>query len=366
MASDAHIHLIDIEKALKDLWDKNPNEKKIKACLFNLIVYVADERRIEYFKDIISKIVLSFPCRILFIEREVDETKSYLDISVTTEMHAAEDTEIGCDQILVKVSSDLLERVPFIITPHLVPDLPVYLLWGKDPTVETDLLPYFQTIASKIIFDTECARDLQKFSRLILHEWIPLNIDMTDVHWALISPWRRVAAQVFNSPERIRQLTYANLVKIVYNASNAELARHLKTQAIYFQAWLAAQLGWQMEHLEYETHLTRLHYVKGQKKITVELTRGENINLQCGSILSVQVETEDLMIFHLVRNEALRKVVVHITAGDQCLLPFTLPLSNLKSSFNFMREIFYERTGEQYRHVLKKLAETDWRPIYGK
>lgn len=366
MATDANIHLIDIEGELKNLWEKNPNENKIKACLFNLIVYIPEEGRVEYFKEIIAKIIHNFPCRVLLIERESDERKSRLDLSVTTEVHLAEDVEIICDQIVVKVSRDLIERVPFIIIPHLVPDLPVYLLWGKDPTVETDLLPCFQKWASRIMFDTDCTRDMQKFSQLMLHKLETLKTEIMDVHWALISPWRDVVAQIFNSPERIQQLARANLIKITYNTANAEYVHHLETQAIYLQGWLAAQLDWKLERLTKDDHLIHLHYAKDGKNIKVELLQGQDTNLQCGALINMQIETQDLMIYDIVRNDAIKKVVIHITAGDQCLLPFTLPLPNLKSSLNFMREIFYEQSSEQYRNMLKKLAETNWHPIYGK
>ncbi len=364
MTSESQVHIANIDHELKALWEQNKEQKHIRACLFNLIVYTQEERRKEYFQQIVSSIIQKFPCRILFIQRDIKSDKDYLYVTVTNETYVDGGTTIACDQITLQVGGIYIDRVAHIISPHIVPDLPIYLFWGEDPTHESEILPHLQDFASRLIFDTECTQDLQKFSQIMLQKLNTLDIEIMDIHWALISPWRDVIGQIFHNQQRIQQLRNAKEITIQYNKLESEHIRHSETQSLYIQAWLAHQLGWKIKSVGRKDGDITLFYETENGHLKVSLTTGLNNNLQCGAILGVKVNCGEELHISLVRQEAVRKVVVHVTTGDQCLLPYTLPLPNLKRGFNFIKEIFYESTSEHYQNMLQQLSITDWNQVY--
>ncbi len=363
MTSVSQVKITDIDKELRKLLQESKKLGKIRACLFNLIVYTQNKRRADFFKSILSAVIQKFPCRILFIQYDKQSKEDFLDITVSSENFDDGNTSFACDQVTIEVGGKHVERVPFLVTPHIVPDLPIYLLWGEDPTLESLVLPHFEPYASRLIFDTECTENLQEFSKKMLQKMDTLNYDIRDMNWGMTGPWRDVMAQVFNSADRIEQLRDAKSLLIEYNKVKVEHIQHCEMQSIYLQAWLAAELGWSLKNVIYDEDDIVLTYKSETDEIEVTLRPQANENLNSGAILGIEVSDANITKYELKRIESLRKVVVHVSTINECLLPFTLPLPNLVNGTNFMKEIFYETTSQHYRNMLQQLAVTNWNSI---
>ncbi|MEM1283516.1 MAG: glucose-6-phosphate dehydrogenase assembly protein OpcA [Chlamydiota bacterium] len=363
MTSISCVKITDIDKELRKLLEESKELGKIRACLFNLIVYTQNKRRVESFKDILSAVVQKFPCRILFIQYEKQSTEDFLNVTVSSEGFDDGKTSFTCDQITIEVGGQHIERVPFLVTPHIVPDLPIYLLWGEDPTVEKQVLPNFESYASRLIFDVECTKNLQEFSKNMLKKIDTLNYDIRDISWGLTGPWRDVMAQVFNSPEHIDQLKKAKSLLIEYNQFEVEHIHCCEMQSIYLQAWLAAEFGWELKEVDRVEGEVNLNYQSEGGDLKVILRPKVCRELISGAILGIEVSDANITKYELKRAESLRKVIVHISTLNECLLPFALPLPNLVHGSNFMKEIFYETTSQHYRNMLQQLAITNWNSI---
>jgi glucose-6-phosphate dehydrogenase assembly protein OpcA len=164
------IRLADIEKELNGLWETQKDKKLIKASLFNLIIYADVKEKSDFLDDMVKTILEKYPCRIIFISGNTDALKNSLRTSVANIIVGKGENAVACDRIHIDVSPQQLHRVPFIIFPLLIPDLPIYLLWGKDPTGEMDILPHLRPYASRLIFDSDSTYNLQDFSRKMLKE----------------------------------------------------------------------------------------------------------------------------------------------------------------------------------------------------
>lgn len=364
MTTVSQVKIADIDGELNRLLQESKEVGKIRACLFTMVVYTQKKRRIKFFKEILSAVIQKFPCRIIFIQHDVKADDDYLYVSVASENYDEGETSFACDQITIQVAGKHIERVPFLVSPHFVPDLPIYLLWGQDPTVENQVLPSFEPYASRLIFDTECTKDLRQFSNTMLTKMKELDYDIRDMHWGMTGPWRDVITQVFNSPDRILDLNSSQKIVIEYNHLHTGYFHHSEMQAIYLQAWLSVQLGWKVDQLSKDGDDISFLYEHEKGHCQIILQRKESKELQSGAILSVSVKCQEATTFVLKREETLRKVVVYITNWNVCQLPFTLPLPNLKHGFNFMKEIFYERTSKHYRNMLQQLASANWNSIY--
>lgn len=349
-----------IAKSLEELLPKDHLGKDfIQASQFNLVVYSQESRRTEFLKKMMRNIIELFPCRIIFIDVEKEADENFLQVKASQELIDKGEAIISCDLISVQVSFQLLQRVPYIVLPNLISDLPIFLLWGQDPTLENEIFPHLKKIASKLFFDSECTANLQQFCRIMLGQLSTWQIEVMDFNWAQMSSWREIIAQVFDSPEKVQDLDHINKVRIAYNTAQAELVFHAETQSIYLQGWLSSRLGWSFVSKQESNGVIQLKYKKDSREITVLLSAELREEMNPGTILGIEFSTDDNHFYILQRQQDSSKVKVHISTSEKCELPFTLTLHQLRKSYSFM-ELFYRPTSEHYLQMLKAIEPIDW------
>lgn len=195
------IQIADLNDELTRLWDKEQGQKKIRASLFSLILYVQKTEKTAFFQRLMRSVVSKFPCRVILIINDTHSKENSLRTSVSSETISEQDLKIFCEIIQIEVAGKLIERVPFLILPHILPDLPVYLLWTQDPSLENAVLPHLEPLANRIIFDSESTKDLQNYSRAVLSLLQRFHCAIGDLNWSALSGWRNIFAQVFNNQE---------------------------------------------------------------------------------------------------------------------------------------------------------------------
>lgn len=356
--SDAAAQIPNIEAELSHLWEDKQDKNQTRGCLFNLIIYADEARRTAYLKEIIRTITDRFPCRILFIQGDKSTDKNYLKVHVSK--IEIPKTSMACDQIMIEVSFQNLDKVSFLITPNLVPDLPVYLLWGQDLSSENEILPRLQNLASRLIFDSDCTENLQIFCHKILDRILNKNEDVIDMNWAYLAGWREVLVQTFDTKVKIDRLKHATNIEIKYNGKNSQLYVHQELEAIYLQGWLAAQLEFKFVSYTKIDRTHRLAYRNDGEEIFMTLVPDENPILPPSEIMSLDIATRDNYFYSLTRETHLQKVLVHVSSLEQCELPFTLTLPNVRRGMTFMREVFYKPKSEHYVNMLKMISQVNW------
>jgi glucose-6-phosphate dehydrogenase assembly protein OpcA len=325
-----------------------------RACLFNLIIYTNESRRASYFLDIVRLITAKFPCRIIFIWSDDSAKEPYIRVRQALDSNEG-GLHSNSDQFLIEASKERLDRVPIIILPYLVPDLPIYLFWGQDPTTENTILPHLQKYATRLIFDSESCDNLKLFSQNMITRSESSPIEITDMNWARIGSWRDVLAQAFDTQERIEQLSSSKQITITYNDRPSDISLHPTTQALYLQAWLASQLKWEFDKWEKEGRSIRVYYRSGKNLIKVILQGETRLDIQAQEIL--KFEAEDPANFSLsLTLKSDNQVIVHCNTIDRCELPFTVFLPSLWSGKNFIQEIFYKKTSNQYFRMLRYIS----------
>jgi glucose-6-phosphate dehydrogenase assembly protein OpcA len=323
----------------------------MNACLFNLIIYTNNTKRAEYFHEIVNALINKFPCRVIFIELDDGEMKRPPDI-------ARVNGGQQCDQIRINAAKDNIEQVPYTLLSNLVPDLPVYLIWGENPATKNPLLPELMKLATRIIYDSECTSNLKQFCQDILTNLLNQNIDFMDIDWALIRGWREVIAKTFDNPEKLEMLNRSKTLQIFYNEIPSVFINHFSTRAYYLQGWLAGQLGWKFSKQTPENILT---YNIDKTEINVEFKIEQNSNLAPGTISKVIFKTSQSEEIVISKIQDQSMVLVHITRGDNCELPFSFRLPDFERGLSFIKEIFYYRTSEQYKKMLEVLQQIDWK-----
>lgn len=337
-----------IKNELNRLRESQPEMNQAKASLFNLIIYVHDPRRLEYFKKVVDMILEKFPCRIIFIQRDPSTKESTLVVSSLLGSQGIS------DQLSIKASGEGLDRVPFLIYPHLFPELPIYLFWSPDLTADTAILPQIKNLATRIIIDSEDTDNLQNFCASILKQLAASSREIVDMNWFRIAGWKSIISRAFDSKDRIELLKKASLVKIAYNQLKEKDSSQVITQAFYLQAWLASCLGWKFIKIESDGKNSLLLY-ENSFPIEVHLEPQNRPDLPNEEVIEVQIsdpKNYDCTFFRKSNNE----IVVKASNQYQCLLPFTLLLPSLQSGRSFMQEVFYQKISMQYPEVLQMIS----------
>lgn len=348
----------DLLKQREELEEKNLT----KACLFNLIVYSHEQRRANYLKEIVHLITERFPCRIFFIQGKKEPSKNYLHVEVSQELVGKGEAVIGCDQITIEASIKNLVRVPFIILPHIVPDLPIYLLWGQDPASENEIFPHLKEFTSRFIFDSEATPDLREFIGNMLSLIDSLKIDFMDLNWAHLSGWRNIISQVFDSLPKMDELRSCKKINIIYcKKSECESYLHQEIQAVYLQGWLASRLDWKYISKTLDNDAIRLTYENSDgKEIVISLRPKDYNEIPPSAIMEIEIESNLGNLYALLRQGIQPKVLVHISSLEKCELPLILVLPTLRRGMSFMKELLYQPTSDHYYEMLKKLNSINW------
>ncbi len=357
-----HIQLTDINEELTRLWDAEQGQNKVRASLFNLILYVQKTKRAEHYKHLVKSVVSKFPCRVILILSDEDPKEEYLRTSVSSETIGEGELQIFCEMIQIEVAGKLVERVPFIILPQILPDLPVYLLWTQDPSAESTILPHLEPIANRIIFDSESTHNLQAYSRGVLSLTHRFHCQIGDLNWTALSGWRKLISEVFDTPECLLSLVQTKIMRINYNKLEAEPHRHAEIEAAFLQAWLASRLNWKFQSLENNEGNVRLTYSRPTSNVVVLLIPQEVEGLPSGTILSLDIESmRNKDHFSFKRHPHTRQVFIQHSDSDCCDLPYCSYLLGHEEGQEIVDEIFYPSGGGHYQDMLEILTMTPWK-----
>lgn len=324
-----------IEEQLQHFWEKLLTENKMRASTFNLIVFCRLSSRIDYFRNIVQKVIEKFPCRILFISEDPEATQPYLKTAVSV---LFPQEEIACDQIDIGVTATEIERVPFVILPHLLPDLPIYLLWGEDPSKDHSLFTPLLKLSTRVIFDSENTDSLLLFAQKLLSLKQDLNIDIADLNWARTEGWRSLLTSAFDSKERLDHLYAPSQFTITYNEQETPFFCHLKTQALYLFSWLSSRLSW------------------NTPQITIDFKTQKWTTVAPGAILSTQFHSVDEFLFEAKREtEDTHRVKIEISTKEKCELPFYYALGQTAIGQSLVKEICTKGTSHHFLGMLQQL-----------
>lgn len=349
----------DIEKELTNL-RRNSQKPEKGAALFNLLIYTEETRRTQYCSELVARVTDKFPCRIFFIQKEKGQTDSF-DCAVSLSKADGPDA-ITCDRITLRVSGKGIEKVPFVIVPHLIPDLPTFLLWGEDPCHENELLTTLGKISTSMIFDSECADSLPQFCRTML-QYLKRKSELVDLNWARLGGWREIIAKTFDSKEKIDSLASTKLIQISYAVSPTNgLVLHPESQAIYMQAWIASTLGWKFTSFEKNgLNSSRLYYQNNNDTtVMVEVLPHKDNSLPEGSILALEISGELKHFFAIfTRKETSGNVSAALSNDETCDLPLNFLLPNYQQRASFLKEIFFASNTEHYFKMLEFMAQQE-------
>lgn len=346
-----------IQSTLDALWEDKEHRNKIRASLFNLILFTRKGPREEYLQRVIHKLLDKFPSRLFLLHVDPDATQK-LTVSVDVLSSEQGDCIITCDLIEIETSLQEQEKIPFLLLPHLIPDLPIFLMWAEDPLQKSVLFTSLQSLATRIIVDSETTSELHAFVSHVLAMHQEGSVEIADLNWARLESWRSLISSTFSSARLLSAIRGTTSLTITYNAQETPFFCHTKIQALYLQAWIAHALGWQIPSHHTASACDTFAYISEEKEVSIQLIPVRNPHLPPGMILALTFTTLDQEHFAFTRNEKQSEQIFfeHSTLTE-CSLRIQKEVGKAESGQSLIKEICHKGTSVHYIDMLQMLQE---------
>ncbi|HLW46824.1 MAG TPA: glucose-6-phosphate dehydrogenase assembly protein OpcA [bacterium] len=197
-----------------------------------------------------------------------------LDVEIALHCHAPGATgrqAVCCEQISVTAAGRAIARVPALVLPLLVPDLPVYLWWPEDPPSAgsgaegtaadpaADLLRRLAEGADALIVDSGTMRRPVAGLAAVSSLAGRLPGGVRDLTWGRLTPWRDLLVQCFDPAPMRQALERLERIRIRTDGDAAAPSRAPDAAGaaassgqerdpiagLLLGGWLAGRLGWE-------------------------------------------------------------------------------------------------------------------------
>jgi glucose-6-phosphate dehydrogenase assembly protein OpcA len=256
-AATASVDVDRLERDLASMWssareggDGAGESGVTRACTLNLVVYVADGEDHERLDDLLEEVNEHSPGRTLILVAHRDRPTPALDAWVSMRCRVLGDSgkQVCGEQVTIEAAGPLVATTPSVVSPLLVPDVPVYLWWKDIPHEEDVLFDRLSRMADRVVIDSVAfdnpRADLVRLDQLIGRQGQPLRV--SDLNWGRLTPWRTLLASFWDVPDYRPALAALDSVEIVYRP-NAKAPGDIAAKALLLAGWLGSRLGWEAD-----------------------------------------------------------------------------------------------------------------------
>ncbi len=326
-----------IQEELDNLWNAQENKNKVRASLFNIIFFTKHSSREDYVRKIGFNLIEKFPARIFFISSDPASSENSLKTAVSVMSTEQGEFTITCDLIEISAQGDGEKQVPFILLPHIIPDLPVFLVWAEDPGFDSVLCNELRSFATRLIFDSESTEDLCRFSQAVSKLHVETHSEIADLNWARLENWRDLLTSTFSTPP---------------------FFCHPKIQSIYLQAWIASRMKWAPDEKRPALDLSKFYYGFQGRSIEVILKAVKKSDFPPGMILFLELmTTQDEHYLFSKDPGPCSQISLTYSTKTECKLPTKFQFPKGESGQSLIKEICHKGTSEHYKQVLEMISK---------
>ena len=239
-----------IEKNLADLW-RNENatseQAVTRAALWNVVAHTSSESHQNHAREVLSRVAASVPQRTIVIRgRESEPSEIAAWISANCHLVGGE-KQVCSEEVSIVAGGEALDRVPPLVSALLLPDMPVAVWWVGDVPADHEYIETLLNPADRVIVDSS---DFNSLADLVVIGKVARQSATApaDLTWVRLEEWRTATASLFDSPAARERLRTIRRVTTVVSGGVRFFGD--STKAILYSAWLVAQSGANIEHVE--------------------------------------------------------------------------------------------------------------------
>ncbi|MDB5077220.1 MAG: glucose-6-P dehydrogenase subunit-like protein [Chloroflexi bacterium] len=245
------------------------------------------------------------------------------------------------EQVLISADGAVGERLPSIVMPLLISDLPTYVWWPGDPPSEDSFWRYITgTCRHFIINSREFSKPLESLSRYAsLSRNARKYQTFGDLSWRQLSPWRELVARFFDNQYYRPFLNGVESVTIDYSGgSKWEMADGAANAcpALLLAGWLSSRLGWSAVNCEWRDDGFDIACTDGSsgRDITVHFKSRLRPDVSSATIDAIRLKTANSGIqayFDVVRqdNSSVARATAHVDGRTDSILSVRMTTEDL-------------------------------------
>jgi glucose-6-phosphate dehydrogenase assembly protein OpcA len=294
-------NVADLEAELSALWRSAADDPAAKnavtrACTLTLLIYVESDEAAYEVNNLVAEVTRQNPCRTIIMMLEPQAAPPGLEAWVSAHCHlpVAGEKQVCSEQITLRARGEAAQGLASVVLPLTVSGLPIFLWWRAGDFSPPAYFDEILRVTQHVIVDT--ARFSPRGTHLQdLAAWLQMSsgrIQLTDLNWNRITPWRDLIAQCFDSPDRRPYLDHLTEVRIEYEQDSVRLVTQ-RAQGLLLTGWLASRLGWEFLRSERrEDAQPRTFYFKsaaGKVKVERNLKRVDNA---CGVCFTIELSSD--------------------------------------------------------------------------
>ena len=267
-----------------------------RACTLTLLIYVESDEAAYEVTNLVAEVTRQNPCRAIIMMLEPEASSSGLEAWVSAHCHlpVAGEKQVCSEQITIRARGEAEQGLASVVLPLTVSGLPIFLWWRANsfspPAYFDDILRVTQHVivdSARFSPGTTHLQDLAAW----LHKSAG-KIQLTDLNWNRITPWRQLIAQCFDAPERRPYLDRLTRVRIEYEQDSARLVTQ-RAQGLLLSGWLASRLGWQYVKSErQEAVQPRTFYFKSANGMVTVERNLKRVDNACGVCFTIELIAE--------------------------------------------------------------------------
>lgn len=332
-----------------------------RACLFTLLVVSTDVDKGAHCQQLVQMIAKKFPCKIIFTVLDTFHPRNTLLMNRSI-MTTVNNESISCDLLTIQASPDESTKLPFVILPEILADLPTFLLTAEAPFSLPSSFHMLYPYIHKTLFEINNVENYGQYAHSLIE--YALKIPVVDFNWVRIEPWRITIARVFHTTQKIAHMHSLDKIEIRYMQRKKQDNQHAEVQAMLLQAWLATRLGWTIESVQMKEDKILIFYKTANNvSFSLHLQPSSSSFLEEGMVESIEMTSVDGYHFLMSYENDDRHIVVHSSSNDRCELPITFFVGSLHRGSTLASEMFQPSISSHYLPVLEHLKNPLWEKI---
>jgi glucose-6-phosphate dehydrogenase assembly protein OpcA len=248
-STQRHTHvsgLHAVASALDDLHrdairEAGAESTQVRLSVLNIVAACNDAALIEGAIDSVVTVAERHPARAIVIH--ADRTRAQMIESDISLRRSPAGSYI--ELVRLEIGGEPALHLTSIVQPLLIPDIPVHLWVVGAPPLDQAFNADAVSLNDRLILDSAAFDDTTATLQLIagsLERYGPA-LQLSDMAWERMRPWREAVAHAFNGPavrDWLRDITGVDIVSVGTRSA---------PEAWLFAGWLASRLGWSDAHM---------------------------------------------------------------------------------------------------------------------
>jgi glucose-6-phosphate dehydrogenase assembly protein OpcA len=211
----------------------------VRLSVLNLIAACVDVDNADLAIQAVSRLGAEHPARAIIILADPDGPNQ-IEADVSLQCSLLDTGQMCVEQVRLQVSGEAAYHLGSVVTPLLVPDIPVYLWLVGSPPVHQAFGQDAVAICERLIIDSGEYDDHIGTLRTLSDELDAVGdaISVADIAWERVMTWRQLLAQSFDG-EDVRGFLFG-----IHRVDVECSGERISAQAWLIAGWLASRLQW--------------------------------------------------------------------------------------------------------------------------